>query len=148
VGADPTDDRYYYMRYPRLNELLYREGREGVSYCLVAGYNIKKFENDFIINAKGEKIYWSLVEGTRTYTIEGPNGVVDSVVLMGRGAPIPGSDDYNGVRPYYVDADVEEQTGLPSDPSNPESLPTKETADASNTGKKQAGDQREHKATA
>lgn len=108
IGTDSTDPTYFHMRYPTLHDLLSRGGLEGVEYCLVAGHNLRKFTEE----------HWSAIKGLPPLTIEGPKGVVDSVVLMGRGDPIPGSDDHNGIRWYYTDIFIEDTTGLPSDPNN------------------------------
>ena len=59
------------------------------------------------------------VSGRAESRITGPKGTVPSVILMGRGEPIPGSDDYNGIRPYNVDVDVEEATGIPANDESP-----------------------------
>ena len=109
IGTDPTDPTHFHMRYPTLRDLLSKGGREGVEYCLVAGHNLRRFTDGG----------WSPIVGLPPLTIEGPKGLVDSVILMGRGEPIPGSDDYNGVRRYYVDIEVEDITGLPSSPDSP-----------------------------
>ena len=115
IGEDPTDPNHYHMRYPTLDDLLYRGGREGVEYCLVAGFNQRKFgEVGFSGIREAPNSDTSLV-----FSITGPKGTVPSVILMGRGEPIPGSDDYNGIRPYNVDVDVEEATGIPANDESP-----------------------------
>ena len=115
IGESPADPNHYHMRYPTLDDLLYRGGREGVEYCLVAGFNQRKF-GDVGFSAIQE----APTSDTRLiFSITGPNGTVPSVILMGRGDPIPGSDDYNGVRPYNVDVDVEEATGIPANDESP-----------------------------
>lgn len=138
VGQDPTDPSYFYMRYPKLHDLLYRGGIEGVEYCLVAGHNLRRYGE--LKDNLGES--WSPIRDLPPLTIEGPKGVAETVVLMGRGRPIPGSDDHNGVRPYYIDIDVEETTGMPANPESPlaiGNLPDGEKIQAASETKERAG---------
>jgi len=110
--GDPT---VFLNRYPTLAELLAKGGIEGVEYCLVAGKNLRKYSQ--MENAVKEK--WSPIRDLPTLTIVGPAGRADSVVLMGRGEPTYGASDYNGIRRYYVDVDVEVATGIPANPDSP-----------------------------
>ena len=139
VGRDPTDPTYFFMRYPKLSDLLYRSGIEGVEYCLVAGHNQARFTR----TPDGDGKTWSAIQGLPPLTIEGPKGVADTVILMGKGTPIPGSDDHNGIRKFGVDIDVEETTGLPANPDSPLAITnnTKDEAGAPSKGKKQEGSQ-------
>lgn len=132
IGTDPTDPTYFHMRYPTLGDLLSRGGREGVEYCLVAGHNLRKFTD----------YHWSAIVGLPPLTIEGPKGVAESVILMGKGDPIPGSDDYNGIRWYYVDIDIEEATGLASSPNDIDmtNMPPPESIPKGRPGKPPTGD--------
>ena len=109
IGADPVDPTHFHMCYPTLADLLSKGGLEGVEYCLVAGHNLKQFTD----------LHWSAIRGLPPLTVTGPKGVVDSVILMGRGDPIPGSDDHNGIRHYYTDIYIEEVTGIPANPESP-----------------------------
>jgi hypothetical protein len=120
VFAEP-DPTVFIDRYPTPNELLYRGGKEGIEYCLVAGERIGYFSR--LKNEDGDS--WSLIKSDRnsetvpTITIRGPKGVDESVVLMACGKPIPGSDDHNGVRRFYVDTVLEEKVGIPANPKSP-----------------------------
>lgn len=116
--GDPT---VFLNHYPTLDDLLAKGGIEGVEYCLVHGKNLRKFSQ--MENMAKER--WSPIRDLPTLTIIGPAGRVDSVVLMGRGDPTYGAADYNGIRQFYVDIDVEETTGLPANPESP--LATKTT---------------------
>ena len=138
VGQDPTDPNHYYMRYPTLSELLYRGGREGIEYCLVAGYNQRKFMDQHGFDNLKEP---PDAERKLVFSIEGPKGIMDTVVLMGKCAPIPGSDDFNGVRDYGVDEDIIELTGLTDGVVyDDEDKPSEEPTSASTQGKKPEGD--------
>jgi hypothetical protein len=110
--GDPT---VFVNRYPTLAELLSKAGKEGIEYCLVDRRNQRRFEHDS--DEDGET--WWQVDRLPTLSIVGPNGVAESVVLMGRGKPTYGAADFNGRRKYAVDLDIEEATGLPADPNNP-----------------------------
>jgi hypothetical protein len=110
--SDPT---VFANRYPTLDDLLAKGGKEGVEYCLVDSRNLRKFSQD----RDGDNEVWWQVPGLPTLSIIGPDGTAESVVLMGRGQPTYGAADYNGRRKYHVDIDIEEATGLPADPDNP-----------------------------
>ena len=135
--GDPT---VFINRYPTLDELLAKGGREGVEYCLVSGGNLRKFSQmeSPIEGRHGER--WSPIRDLPTLTLIGPEGRVDSVVLMGRGDPTYGAADYNGIRSYYVDIAIEETIGLPANPDSPlatktTNLPTPDKVQAKEGGK-------------
>jgi hypothetical protein len=115
VEPSPTDLTYFKDRYPTLPELLAKGGITGVEYCLVSGSNQRKFAE--LKNEKGH--IWSPIKDLPALTIEGPKGKVDTVILMGRGEPIRGSGDFNGIRAYFVDVDVEETVGIPANEDSP-----------------------------
>ena len=133
--GDPT---VFINQYPTLTDLLAKGGIEGVEYCLVHGKNLRKFAE--MENAASER--WSPIRDLPTLTILGPAGRVDSVVLMGRGEPTYGAADYNGIRHYYVDVDVEEDTGIAASPDSPlanrvSNLPLPSKVQAEEGGKKE-----------
>jgi hypothetical protein len=156
VFAEP-DPTVFIDRYPTPNELLYRGGKEGIEYCLVAGERIGYFSrlknedgDSWSLRLKNEDgDSWSLIKSDRnsetvpTITIRGPKGVDESVVLMACGKPIPGSDDHNGVRRFYVDTVLEEKVGIPANPKSPVSttnLPDPKQVQAdSEDGRKRSG---------
>jgi hypothetical protein len=115
VGQDPTDPTHFHMRYPTLKELLRAGGIEGVEYCLVSANNLKKFGK--LRDSEGN--FWSPIRDLPALSISGPKGTAESVVLMGRGKPIPGACEFNGIRQYFVDSDLELETGLWADPDHP-----------------------------
>jgi hypothetical protein len=112
VQPDPT---VFENRYPTLQELLRDGGLTGVEYCLVSGANQRLFGGD----ADPDGNTWSAVRDLPILTIKGPKGTVDTVVLMGRGNPVPGAGDYNGIRHYWVDVTLEEAVGIPANPQSP-----------------------------
>jgi hypothetical protein len=91
-----------------------------------------EFEKE--LDAEGNT--WSLILGVPTITIAGPKGTCDTVKLMGRGKPVEGAGDFNGVRVVVVDRVLEETTGILAQklpvPEEPKSAPAQ--------GKKQSGD--------
>ncbi len=66
---------------------------------------------------------WSQVKDTEIFTIEGPLGVLD-LVLLARGELI-GADTSNNKRVMYLDPDIEEITGLDSVTGLPKKAPAK-----------------------
>lgn len=66
---------------------------------------------------------WQPVRDTKIYTIRGPLGQVDCVLLCS-GKPIPGTDHRSNKRVVYLDPDISEITGLSGDtgliPEEPE----------------------------
>jgi hypothetical protein len=102
-------------RYPTLPELLRDGGLTGVEYCLVSGANQRLFAEDTDENGKA----WSPVRDLPALTVAGPKGTVDTVILMGRGDPIRGSGDFNGIRQYFVDVDLEEAVGIAASKKSP-----------------------------
>ena len=115
VESDPT---YFKNHYPTLMDLLMDGGRPGVEYCQVCGSN----QRSFAILKDDDDFTFSLVDGLPPYTVEGPRGKVDTVVLMGRGKPIEGAGDFNGIRKCSIDIDLEEATGIPANPQSPITL--------------------------
>ena len=101
-------------RYPEPDEICRYGGRPGVEYCYVAGQNQRKFVD----------VGFSPITGVPTLTFVGPKGTMDTVVVMGRGAPIQGAGDDNGIRRWFVDVDVEKVTGIPSSSGSPVDKPT------------------------
>jgi hypothetical protein len=109
---DPT---YFEGRYPTLEEMLSKGGLAGVEYCLVSGSRQKLFAEMKDDNG----FSWSPIRDMPILTIAGPKGTVESVVLMGRGEPIRGAGDYNGIRHYFVDIALEEAVGIPANSESP-----------------------------
>jgi hypothetical protein len=97
--------RVYEGRLPRLAEVLLWGGKPGVEYCYVDGANLGAFQS----------IGFELVRDTDAFTVTGPKGECSSVVIMGRGTPIPGADPQNGIRVLGVDNKIRESTGLDSE---------------------------------
>ena len=93
-----TLDTAFPDRYPRLDELLTHGGMSGVDYALVAGQNIGRFQ----------KHGWSQIKDMPSLQI----GQCDSVLLLGKGDPIPGASDQNGIRCFYADRDLPALTGI------------------------------------
>ena len=102
-------------RYPEPTEILKHGGLAGVEYCYVAGHNQRKYSD--IKDDKG--FGWSPINGVPVLTFAGPLGTVDTVIVMGKGEPILGADDNNGIRQWYVDVDIEESIGVPANPQSP-----------------------------
>lgn len=65
---------------------------------------------------------WSQVKDTEIFTIEGPLGTLD-LVLLARGEPI-GHDTSNNKRVMFLDPRIEEVTGLDSVTGLPKTEPT------------------------
>ena len=138
--AEP-DPTYFENRYPRPDELLRDGGLTGVQYCFVSGANQRKFAED-----KDEEGYaWSPIKDLPALTFAGPKGTVDTVVLMGRGDPVTGAGDGNGIRLWFVDIDIEERTGIPTSKDTSKGTPPTNnsrdgaadaTVEASRAGKK------------
>jgi hypothetical protein len=89
-------------RLPRLEEVLLWGGQPGVEYCYVDGSNIGAFQD----------LGFEMLRDTSVFTVIGPKGMCHSVLIMGRGTPIPGADPQNGVRMLGVDNVIRESTGL------------------------------------
>jgi len=66
---------------------------------------------------------WRPVQNTNLYTIRGPLGQLD-LVLLCRGSQIPGTDTKNNRRVMLLDPDIEEITGLSSSDGMPKEGPT------------------------
>ena len=62
---------------------------------------------------------WSPINDVPVLTFKGPMGTVDTVIVMGKGEPILGADDNNGIRNWFVDIDIEESIGVPANPDSP-----------------------------
>ena len=92
-------------RYPRLDELIPYGGDPGTKYCLVSGANTRKF---FLEDG------WLEVDSLHAITIVGERGTVDTVKLMGKGQPIKGAAQGNGMREYNIDRDIMAETGIPN----------------------------------
>lgn len=111
---DPT---YFENRYPHPEEILRHGGITGVEYCYVPGSRVKRYAD--WEDETGNHRKWSTIEGIPPLCFVGPLGAVDTVVLMGRGDPIPGTHDFNGARKFFVDKELEESTGIPAHRESP-----------------------------
>ena len=99
----PTRPYTFHGMIPLLRELLPKQhGRPGVTYAQVYLLNQRRAEDEG----------WRRIDGTAVYTIQGPKGSCD-MILMGRGKPISGVGHASGKRKCYVDLAVEQITGLP-----------------------------------
>lgn len=92
-------------RLPQLDEVLLWGGRPGVQYCYVSGENLGAFQD----------IGFDMVKDAQVFSVVGPKGQCSSVVIMGKGTPIPGADPQNGIRVLGVDNNIREITGLDSE---------------------------------
>jgi hypothetical protein len=92
---------YTYTQIPKLKQLLPRMGgRPGVEYAQVCVQHLRDAED----------AGWHRVDHARVYTIVGPKGSID-LVLMERGKPVPGLGHASGKRKCQVDLLVEQATG-------------------------------------
>ncbi len=87
--------------YPHLNDLLSGSGVVGFDYYHVAVQNIRKAQNAGL----------SLVGGLPAYSVIGPKGTAD-VVLMCEGERISGANPLASVCNLSADEAIEEATGL------------------------------------
>lgn len=117
VEPDPT---FFDGKYPTLFELLRDGGLTGVEYCLIKGSQLKHFSK--LPDSEGN--VWSPIADLPALTIRGPKGQVDTVLLVGRGRPVPGAGDYNGIRKYNVSIELEEEVGIPANPDSPVNVTT------------------------
>jgi len=125
-GPEPapevTDEDLHFDRYPNLYELV--TPRIGVQYVLVLGNDVRRYQRVSKQGNQGRpEEWWDTIPNMPAITIEGPKGTADTVVLLGKGRPATGGSDLNGKRRFYVDAAIEEVTGLyvegaPSELSN------------------------------
>jgi hypothetical protein len=65
---------------------------------------------------------WKAVQNTNIFTIKGPLGQLD-LVLLCQGSRIAGGDTTNNKRVLFLDPDVEEITGLDSVTGKPKTAP-------------------------
>ena len=104
--TDPAAPRrkYEYEHIPSLKELLpSTAGRPGVEYAQISTINARKAQDEG----------WSpLTGGVAFYTIKGPKGSVDCM-LLGKGFPIRGQAPFGGSRTCFVDGAIYEGTGHP-----------------------------------
>ncbi|OGR29714.1 MAG: hypothetical protein A2139_02400 [Desulfobacca sp. RBG_16_60_12] len=112
-------------RYPEPDEICRYGGLPGVEYCYVAGQNQRKFVD----------MGFSPITGVPALPFIGPLGTMDTVVVMGRGAPIQGAGDDNGIRRWFVDVDVEGTIGIPANPDSPVGKPTEAIRQAAKPAK-------------
>ena len=92
-------------RLPRLVEVLRWGGQPGMEYCYVDGSNIGSFQD----------IGFEMIRDASVFTVVGPKGACPSILIMGRGTPIPGADPHNGIRVLGVDNHIRTTTGLDMD---------------------------------
>ena len=93
----------YQGRLPDPTEVIQWGGRPGYIYAFVHAANLGRYRRSG----------WAMVAGTDNLEVLGPLGTADALVLA-RGAPIPGGDPANGVRPWFYDPRLLEETGLSS----------------------------------
>ena len=94
--------------YPTLDDLTLHGGVPGLKYRLTHVANM----------ARAQSEGWKLTQGYPVFVLKGWAGIA-SAQLMVRGKPIPGADPYNGVRPYFIDKRLDDETGIDTEPPAP-----------------------------
>lgn len=97
--------RSFEGRLPKLAEVLLWGGQPGVEYCYVDGSNIGAFQD----------IGFEMIRDATVFGVLGPKGECPSILIMGRGTPIPGADPHNGIRVLGVDNHIRATTGVDMD---------------------------------
>ena len=111
VAEVEPDLTHFTNRYPEPPEILRNGGLCGTKYCYVPGHR--------------QRLYteldppWSAVVDVPVLKFTGPLGTVDTVIVMGSGAPIKGAADDNGIREWFVDIELEEAIGVPASKDSP-----------------------------
>ena len=85
---------------PDLTDLLAHGGHPGVRYCLAPAEKIGEMRRSPIPGASEQELWW-MVPGLEPFTVHGPGGSCDTVVLMAQGQPIVGASPLNGRRHYF-----------------------------------------------
>ncbi len=103
---DTPDTGLSFDHIPSLRELIPDTGgTPGYEYAQVALANAKRAQD------AGLDPPWRPVPGAQFYTITGPKGSID-LMLLRRGSPIRGLSPQSGARQCYIDKAVYSQTGL------------------------------------
>lgn len=108
---------------PSLKELIGGQGTPGFQYAQVCTHNLKRAQQDCLVE-DDRTSGWKQLPGSEAYTITGPRGSAD-LVLMRRGSRIPGVSGDSGARHVFADPDILKLTGL-----NPNPQVLKEPTDA------------------
>lgn len=87
---------------PDLRDLLPNGGLAGIVYAQVTTNHTRE----------AQEIGLRPIKHTEVFTIQGPTGTV-SVILTGKGTPIPGASPDAGARECVLDGDIFVRTGLP-----------------------------------
>lgn len=118
TGQDPSDEAVFHNRYPYPHELVRHGGIVGIEYCLIPAEKITQYSN----------MGWRQVNRVDPITIIGPKSKRDSIMLVCRGEPIPGSVRAGGLREWYVAQEIIDATGIVENiDSDTESEPTTTT---------------------
>lgn len=109
-----SDVSVFEGRLPDPAEILQWGGKPGVEYLIIDAANLHQaLALPPVELPDGTKDKWTSVKDVNVYQVSGPKGVV-TVMILGRGKPIPGADPANGIRKWSYDRSILTSTGLKS----------------------------------
>jgi hypothetical protein len=127
-----SDVKTFEGRLPDPAEVIQWGGKPGVQYLMIDSRNLHEARNEPPIVIDGKEHRWGPIKDMDVYQVVGPQGGT-TIMVLGRGKPIPGADPANGVRRWSYDRTILETTGLKS-PYGGEPVdlpkPTKDAKDA------------------